>query len=68
MTLGINEDVLRLHVSICDALDIVQEPEDQDNLCGVESSGIDVEISSSPQVSEDLSSRAIVELHQSVIS
>lgn len=68
MTLGINEDVLRLHVSIRNALNVVQEFQDQDNLRGVKTSGVDVERSSSPQIPEDFSSWAIVKLHQSVIS
>lgn len=68
MSFRINQDILRLHVPICNSLDVVEEFQYQDNLCGIESSGVDVESSCIPQISEDLPSRAVVKLHQSVTS
>lgn len=68
MALGIDEEILGLHVSVRNALDIVQEFQYQDNLCGIEPSSVQVESACVSQISEDFSSRAVVELHQSVIS
>lgn len=68
MTLGIDEDVLRLHIPVSDTLDIVQEFQDQDDFRSIEARGVDVEPARTPQIPKNLSSRAVVKLHQSVIS
>lgn len=68
MALGVYENILGLHIPICNALDVVQELQNQDNLRGVEAGGIEVEPSCTSEIPEDLSSRTVVELHESVIS
>lgn len=68
MTFSVYENILGLHIPICNALDVVQELQYQDNLCGVEPGRVEVEPSCTPEISKDLSSWAVVELHESVIS
>lgn len=63
MTLSVYENILGLHIPICNALDVMQELQDQDNLCGVEPGRVEVEPSCSSEISKDLSSWAVVELH-----
>ena len=43
MALCINEDVLRLHVTITNAFDIVKKLNDEDHLCGIEECGFRTE-------------------------
>lgn len=59
---GIDQHIFRLHVSVCDALALMEELQDEDHLGNVETSSIFIEASGSPQVSEDLATWAIVKL------
>jgi hypothetical protein len=68
VSLGVDEDVLGLQVSICDAFRLVQELEYEHNLGGVELRCGLVEASRASQVAEDLTARAVVELRLSAIA
>ena len=62
VTLGINEDVLGLQVSVGHAFVLVQELEDEDNLSSVELRGGLVEATGAAEVAEDFTAWAVVEL------
>lgn len=67
MSFRINEDILRLHIAVCNALNGVQEFQYQHDFCGIEASGVDIESFPSSQVCEDFSSGTVIKLYQSVI-
>lgn len=60
--LRINEHVLRLHVSIGNALALMKKFQDQDHFGHVEAGGWLIEARGSPEVSEDLSTWTVVKL------
>lgn len=62
VALGVDEDVFRLQVAVCDALALVQELENQDNLGGVELGRRLVEAARAAEVAEDLAAGAVIEL------
>jgi len=63
VAVGVDEDVLGLEVAVGNALVLVQEFENQDNLGGVELGRGLVEAAGAAQVAEDLAARTVVEDH-----
>jgi hypothetical protein len=62
VALGINEDVLGLQVPVRDALLLVEEFQDEDDLGGVEARGGLIEAPRAAEVAEDLAAGAVIEL------
>lgn len=63
VTLRIDEDVLRLEISVCDALPLVQKLQHQHNLRGIELGRGFVEASGATQIGKDLASRTVIQQH-----
>ena len=67
MSLGIDQNVLRLDISVDDILCVMQEPEYKNHLGSIESRGVFLKFLHPPQVGEDLSSRYKIKLGMSVL-
>lgn len=66
MSIRVQQQVLGLEVPVRHALALVQELQDQDNLCGVEARRVLVEPLGLAEVGEYFAARAVVELDPSV--
>ena len=62
VSIGIDEHIFRLHISVRNALMIVEEFEDEHHFGNVEAGCILIKARSPPKVGKDLASRAVVEL------
>ena len=62
MPFSVKQDIFGFHIPVGNALDIMQKLKNEDNLGGIETSGLWVKLLLSPEVRENFAAGAIVEL------